>query len=183
MKRCTFAMVVVAFFGLSCSKKTGGNYAGTIAGLKQYFDDIKAAHFSGNLKKKANLTKAGLPSLSDWKAVLTSEGYDRLKKKKIKKALERFAGSKARMAYLFRVRKDRSAYYVNKATTEQLQSGKHKLPGGMTYVAKYLKPGLTWVRLKMVKPGRKLGMAYTAFSYVGGRWVFFPKPWRFIRRK
>jgi hypothetical protein len=70
------------------------------------------------------------------------------------------------------------------ATTDDLKAGNDKarqFPGGYKSIATQLKAGLTVYRWKYVKPGETLGMAYDGLLYVNGRWVWFPKPWRFLR--
>ena len=168
---------LLIFGAASCSIK----YSGTKGGLSKLFDDITSAHFKKNWKGKAAMTKATLPTLSDLKMVFTEEGFKRFKMAKFRRDLRRFAGTPKNLARLYRIRATHSDYYINRATTRQLVFGKHNLPGGMTRVARYLRRGLTWYRFKFVRPGKTLGMAYTAFTFIGGRWIFLPKPWHYLR--
>lgn len=174
-------LLLSLLFLLPLSCKKGGSYSGSEKGLKKLFNDIKAAHFNRDMKKKAALTRAMLPETSDLEAAFTKKGLKKFNMARFKKDIERFAGTTKQLARLYRIKKANSAYYINKAPTELLASGKHNLPGGMSQAAKYLKPGVTWYRLKFVKPGEKLGMAYTAFAHINNRWIFIPKPWRYFR--
>lgn len=150
------------------------------ASLKAYFDQVKAAHFAGDLQKKAKLTLRALPTRKDWSAVFTAQAMKRFHKKRYERDIGPFLKDARLLARLFRFRKEQSAYSIQKASTREIQTKKHRLPGGMNRIASGLKPGVVWYRLKFVKPGERLGMAYTALVFVHGRWVFFPKPWRYL---
>ena len=54
------------------------------------------------------------------------------------------------------------------------------LPGGWKLVGPFIKPGLTFYRGKFVKPGERLGMSYDGLVHVNGRWVWVPKPYKFL---
>jgi len=67
------------------------------------------------------------------------------------------------------------------ATTDSLKRGGRMLeefPGGYGKVAGYFKGNHPIVRFKFVEQGETLGMAFDGLIYVGGRWVWMPKPWR-----
>ncbi|MDU8926852.1 hypothetical protein RXV86_05610 [Alisedimentitalea sp. MJ-SS2] len=67
------------------------------------------------------------------------------------------------------------------ATTGALKQGAPELgefPGGYKKVLPFIKADVPIVRFKFVKPGETLGMAYDGLVYVGGQWVWMPKPWR-----
>ena len=50
-------------------------------------------------------------------------------------------------------------------------------PGGYREIADKFQPGLRLYRLKLVKPGMRLGTSFDVFVYLEGRWKIFPKPW------
>ncbi|MEZ4685507.1 MAG: hypothetical protein R3B47_05435 [Bacteroidia bacterium] len=52
-----------------------------------------------------------------------------------------------------------------------------QFPGGYREIAQYFQPGIIVYRLKLVKPGMRLGTSFDAFVYVNGRWKIFPRPW------
>ncbi len=67
------------------------------------------------------------------------------------------------------------------ASTGELRAGGDAMryfPMGYRDVAQYMKPGLTMLRFKFVRPGESSGMAYDGLVWVNGRWVWIPKPWR-----
>lgn len=67
------------------------------------------------------------------------------------------------------------------STTVSLQSGDPMLdqfPGGYKKILPYFVSNHPIVRFKFVKPGETRGMAFDGLTYVNGRWVFMPKPWR-----
>ncbi|MGJ8616586.1 MAG: hypothetical protein ACSHWS_07065 [Sulfitobacter sp.] len=54
----------------------------------------------------------------------------------------------------------------------------NEFPGGYKDVLQYFKIDVPIVRFKFVKPGETLGLAFAGLTYVNGRWVIMPKPWR-----
>lgn len=67
------------------------------------------------------------------------------------------------------------------ATTGALKRGSDMLdefPGGYRDVVGYFNGDHPIVRFKFVEQGATLGMAFDGLIYVGGRWVWMPKPWR-----
>ncbi len=67
------------------------------------------------------------------------------------------------------------------ATTDALKTGSPMLeefPGGYRDVVGFFNASHPIVRFKFVEQGETLGMAYDGLIYVGGRWVWMPKPWR-----
>ena len=158
-------------------------YPGTMEGLKRYLDDIRTAHFQGNIQRKVELTRLSMPTLQDIDAVLTEEGRDRLKRCKVERMLKHYTSSARKLRRIYRMGPAQTGFYINSATTAELVTGRHNLPGGMNRIARFLKPGLKWYRVKFVRPGRRLGRAYTAFAFLNNRWIFFMKPWRFIKRR
>jgi hypothetical protein len=75
---------------------------------------------------------------------------------------------------------------VHAATTEELvayaagTAAFDEFPGGMRRFAAIAAPGRTWDVVEHVEPGGRLGMKYTCFTRVGARFIFVPKPWRFL---
>jgi hypothetical protein len=57
-------------------------------------------------------------------------------------------------------------------------AGESEFPGGYRGIAHLLKPETVWVRFKFLAPGASAGMAYDGLLWLGGRWAWFPKPWR-----
>lgn len=52
-----------------------------------------------------------------------------------------------------------------------------QFPGGYREIAKNFQPNIRLYRLKLVKPGMRLGTSFDAFVFVNGRWKVFPRPW------
>ncbi len=71
------------------------------------------------------------------------------------------------------------------ASSEDIKAWKgnaeKKFPGGYKRIGDKIKPGLTWIRWKFVKPGETLGMAFDGLVFVNGHWAWFPKPWKALR--
>ncbi len=71
------------------------------------------------------------------------------------------------------------------ASSEDIKAWKgnaeKKFPGGYKRVGDKIKPGLTWIRWKFVKPGETSGMAFDGLVFVNGHWAWFPKPWKALR--
>jgi hypothetical protein len=60
-----------------------------------------------------------------------------------------------------------------------------EFPGGFTSIASSLIPGNIWVAWEYLEPGHDAGMSFNGLVYVpvadgGGRFTWFPKPWKFI---
>ena len=55
-----------------------------------------------------------------------------------------------------------------------------RFPGGFTRIAHLLVPGLVWVAWKYHTPDRKGRIAHHGLVWMGDRFVWFPKPWRFL---
>jgi hypothetical protein len=55
-----------------------------------------------------------------------------------------------------------------------------EFPGGYRKIADQLNPDLVWLRFKYVEPRKSAGMAYDGLVWFGGRWAWFPKPWRIL---
>ena len=68
-----------------------------------------------------------------------------------------------------------------KATTDELKSQARpaeNFPGGYAKIAQHLKNGVTVFSFKFVEPGELFGYFVDGLTYLNGRWVLFPKPWR-----
>lgn len=48
-------------------------------------------------------------------------------------------------------------------------------------ITKLIKPNTTFYSIHFKNTGAEYGVAYNSWAYVNGRWVFFPKPWKFLR--
>jgi hypothetical protein len=55
-----------------------------------------------------------------------------------------------------------------------------RFPGGYQKILDRMKPDIPWVSWKFVAPGQVHGMAYDGLVRIDDRWVWFPKPWKFI---
>jgi len=67
------------------------------------------------------------------------------------------------------------------STTAALQSGDPMLdefPGGYKKLLPHFVSDVPIARFKFVRTGETLGLAFDGLTYVNGRWVFMPKPWR-----
>jgi hypothetical protein len=68
-------------------------------------------------------------------------------------------------------------YTTTRALFEQ-QPVLDEFPGGYKEVLQYFKIDVPIARFKFVEPGETLGLAFAGLTYVNGRWVIMPKPWR-----
>ena len=104
------------------------------------------------------------------------------------------SGSIARQVYesawgsgqiVIRPKPGQTALLLYKANTNDFSKSEHeshyRFPGGYKYIASKLQPNRTVYRFKFVRPGETYGMAYDGLTYVNGRWVIFPKPWKALR--
>lgn len=55
-----------------------------------------------------------------------------------------------------------------------------EFPGGYAEVLDLLLPESLWVHWKYVAPGSSSGMSYDGLTRLNDRWVWFPKPYRFL---
>lgn len=55
-----------------------------------------------------------------------------------------------------------------------------EFPGGYSQILDFLLPDSIWVHWKYVAPHRTAGMAYDGLVRIDDRWVWFPKPYRFL---
>ncbi|MBE7451144.1 MAG: hypothetical protein HS111_20280 [Kofleriaceae bacterium] len=72
---------------------------------------------------------------------------------------------------------------VRVAEASEFASGSPRakqLPGGFASIAQQLVPGVIWVAWEYLAPGEDAGMSYNGLVYLDGRFVWFPKPWKFI---
>lgn len=149
----------------------GLDYPGTEAGAKALLADL----MKPDADRKA-MTKALKPQAEDYAAYFDGDAAD-----KAKKGYEKlWSDPKA----VISPKDGQTELLLWTATTDDLKAGKGnagKFPGGYKRVADKLKPGITVVRFKFVKPGAKIGMAFDGLAYVNGHWAFFPKPWHVLR--
>lgn len=52
--------------------------------------------------------------------------------------------------------------------------------GGWRRLGDVLRPDGVWLRFVFLRPGESAGTAYEGLAAVGGRFVWFPKPWRML---
>lgn len=55
-------------------------------------------------------------------------------------------------------------------------------PGGYKDIVEILQPDSLWVHWKYTAPHSSSGIAYDGLTRIGDRWVWFPKPYRFLRK-
>lgn len=55
-----------------------------------------------------------------------------------------------------------------------------EFPGGYADILDLLLPESLWVHWKYVAPGSSSGMSYDGLTRLDDRWVWFPKPYRFL---
>ncbi len=149
----------------------GLDYPGTEAGAKALLTDL----MKPDADREA-MTQALKPQPEDYAAYFEGDAAG-----KAKKGYEKlWSDPKA----VISPKDGQTELLLWTATTDDLKAGKgnaREFPGGYKKVADKLKPGVTVVRFKFVKPGKKLGMAFDGLAYVNGHWAFFPKPWRVLR--
>lgn len=64
------------------------------------------------------------------------------------------------------------------APSHTLATPKGLFPGGYARVAQHLRPGVDWLAWRFV--GGRATLAYDGLVWIGERWVWFPRPWRFL---
>jgi hypothetical protein len=57
-----------------------------------------------------------------------------------------------------------------------------EFPGGYVEILDALLPESLWVHWKYVAPGASSGMSYDGLTRLDDRWVWFPKPYRFLQQ-
>lgn len=55
-------------------------------------------------------------------------------------------------------------------------------PGGYKDIVEFLQPDTLWVHWKYTAPHTASGIAYDGLVRIDDRWVWFPKPYRFLRK-
>ncbi len=122
----------------------------------------------------AELCQGWKPQPDDWERVFMPE-----------------AAAKARIAYKPLwvspppplPRPGQTVVRVSVAEASEFASGSPRaklFPGGFTSIAQSLVPGNIWVTWEYLAPGETAGMAFNGLVYLDGRFVWFPKPWKFI---
>lgn len=69
---------------------------------------------------------------------------------------------------------------INVFSTQDIEKGAGNYAGGMQNIVDKLQPYATFYRVTMLREkGANYGVSYKYWVNIKGRWVFFPKPWRF----
>jgi hypothetical protein len=55
-------------------------------------------------------------------------------------------------------------------------------PGGYADILDFLQPDSLWVHWKYTAPHNPSGMAYDGLTRIDDRWIWLPKPYRFLRK-
>jgi hypothetical protein len=142
-------------------------YAAAVEMLSAFLDPAQ-------IGRRAAMTLALRPRDEDWSAVFVSG-----------------AAEQARHGYaalwssspVIEPAADQTSMRVSVALAEELTGGtlrSRDFPGGYAGVARAFVPGRVWIGWKFVVPGETLGLAYDGLVHLGGRFVWFPKPWRVI---
>jgi len=149
----------------------------------------KAAHKAGDTATLGKLAFDMIPTTADLKSVLkegpaTDDFLGKFAAKDLKAddpMIMSLAGG------LFKPTSDgQTEVAVTAASTEEIVAYEKggpafaEFPGGMQRFAPLSKPKLTWYVVELLEPGKDLGMKFTAFVHVGGRFVFVAKPWRAV---
>lgn len=126
----------------------------------------------------AALSDSIRPNKADFEAVFSKEVAEKL--------IPYFDKRWPKGAPVIKPNEGQTELILYSGTTEELKSGQgggRKFPGGYCSFAKdgHLKDGITLYGFNFVKPGEKRGMSFAGLTFVNGRWVIFPKPWRAIR--
>lgn len=74
-------------------------------------------------------------------------------------------------------------FELDSADYYELLSNEHNLSGGMSSLAKngIIKTNVRFYTVRYKKINEEYGTSFTAWTYINKRWIFFPKPWRFIK--
>lgn len=72
---------------------------------------------------------------------------------------------------------------VRVAMAEELGRGSPRgeaFPGGFEKIRQHLVPGNIWVAWRFFEPNAGGGMSYHGLVHLGGRFAWFPKPWKVL---
>jgi hypothetical protein len=56
-----------------------------------------------------------------------------------------------------------------------------RFPAGYQGIALSLNPHRVWLAWKYLEPGRQSGLSFDGFVWLDDRWVWFPKPYRYLK--
>jgi len=114
------------------------------------------------------------PNLSDCRQVFT-ENYSELMYDYYSKLFKGFNKGIDLSKY--------ETFEMDSASYYELLSNEHSLPGGMSSLAKngIIKTNVRFYTVRYKRLNEEFGTSFTAWTYINKRWIFFPKPWRFIK--
>ncbi len=146
--------------------KGTGDMAGATAIIKAMRDDASGKVFF-----------AMEPTLAQYEAVFKDKAMAKAYHDKNKEQWGKFkAGGKMPIP----IKPEQTELKILEATTEDFLAKNERakaFPGGYSK-AQIFKPKLKAYGAKFIKPGEKYGFSLNAFYFVGGKWVFIPKPWK-----
>ena len=185
------ALIVFAVAG--CGKDSGTapgaatGYRADAAGLKSLFGDIQKAIKGGDQKTAAALTRSLLPDKARVMRALKDDAGEIADK--IVAMHQRFAPeSEKDAASMLATDGERTEILVHASTTEELIAYENgspaymEFPGGARKAAEtFLRPGITFYEVELVRPGEERGMKYHLFFHDGKQWTMLGPVWRALR--
>ncbi len=157
--------------------------------LAALVDVWKKAHAAKDEAALQKLAVPLVPTTADLKAILLegAAADEFLKKYPAKDLKADDPMVKSLAGALFKpTSPEQTGVAVHLATTEEIVAYERgsvafaEFPGGMKRFAAICRPKLRFYVVELLEPGKDLGMKFTCFVNVDGRWVFIAKPWRAI---
>lgn len=146
----------------------GRAFAGTEAGARELL-----AQFVVPGADHAGLSKELRPTTEDYRALYAGAAAAELEAS--------LAGAWDSGGALIAPKPGQTQVNLSSATTEDFaerNDAAQRFPGGYAKVAPHLNAGVVLYQFSFVRPGEEYGMRFDGLSYVNGRWVIVPKPWR-----
>lgn len=143
-------------------------------GLAQLFEYVLHA----SEKQRDSLTSAVLPTQAEYFLVFDSAFAQQLYK----------AHRRYHRLYAFSIaphRREESDFVIFETSPEELRQytgDARNFPGGYRELAtqNHLLPDVVLYRVRLIKPGRRMGTSYDMWVFVHGQWKLFLRPWHLL---
>jgi hypothetical protein len=77
--------------------------------------------------------------------------------------------------------RDKEIFRSKTSNLKDIESKNHELPRGMSEIVEALRPGkLQYHSISFTAKEQERGLSFSIWTFLNGRWVFFPKPWELI---
>jgi len=167
-----FLVLIVLFFGISCtnvwSQQAPKFPDGEIGLMELGYYLVQA-----NEEERKLLTDSLRPLASDYNMVFKGKYAKRVRKYHTKY----WKRNEPVMRPYHRYQTEPHCWATTPDSLKSYEGNARQFPGGYREMAHHFQEGITLYRLKLVKPGMRLGTSFDAFIYVNGRWRIFPRPW------